>query len=105
MSTYNLNNNNKKNGIILALFALLALAVILVSTLMLHIPVVGVCFLVVIETILAVVLHQVELWIHGILVIAELIAGVALGKTLLIFLCVIVYVAATFVLQMTIKEK
>ena len=105
MSTYNLNNNNKKNGIILALFALLSLAVILVSTLVHHIPVVEVCFLVVIETILAVVLHQVELWINGILVIAELIAGVALGKTLLIILCVIVYVAATFVLQMTIKEK
>lgn len=105
MRTYNKKNIYKKNGIILALFALTALAVILVSTLVLHIPVVGVCLLVVIETILAVVLHQVELWIHGILVIAEVIAGVALGKTLLIFLCLIVYVAATFVLQMMIKEK
>lgn len=105
MRTYNKKNNYKKIGIILALFVLTALAVILVSTLVLHIPVVGVCLLVVIETILAVVLHQVELWIHGILVIAEVIAGVALGKTLLIFLCLIVYVAATFVLQMMIKEK
>lgn len=90
---------NKKQ-IVLGVFCAAVLAVILISTLALKVPVVPVCLIVVIEAALAVALHQAELWIHGILIIAELIAGIVLGRIPLMILCIAIYIAATFVLQL-----
>ena len=41
----------------------------------------------------------------GLLILAELCAGVAGGKTVLIILCAVVYIAATFALQMLDKGE
>lgn len=50
-------------------------------------------------------LHHAELWVHGLLILAELCAGVAGKKTVLIILCAVVYIAATFALQMLDKGE
>lgn len=98
-----LKKNQKELSI--ALFCVVALAVILISVLWLKTPVVAVCSLVILETILAVVLHQMELWIHGVLVVVELIAGAVLSRIVLVVLCVLVYIAATVTLQFIFKKE
>ena len=80
-------------------FSLLMLIVILVSTIFLDVPVVAVCFLIVIESLLAVTLHKAELWIHGVLVIAQLIVGIVTKHWMLAALCILIYVASTCMLQ------
>ena len=50
-------------------------------------------------------LHHAELWLHGVLVLAEVIVGFAIGKAVLIILCAVVYVAATVFLQMLDKRE
>ena len=71
----------------------------------LNVPVVPMCLLVIIEAVIAVMLHHAELWVHGLLILAELCAGVAGKKTVLIILCAVVYIAATFALQMLDKGE
>ena len=70
-----------------------------------NVPVVPMCLLVIIEAVIAVMLHHAELWVHGLLILAELCAGVAGKKTVLIILCAVVYIAATFALQMLDKGE
>ena len=54
---------------------------------------------------IAVMLHHAELWLHGVLVLAEVIVGIAIGKAVLIILCAVVYAAATVFLQMLDKRE
>ena len=68
---------------------------------MLHVPVVAMCMLVILETVLAVFLHHAELWLHGVVILAEVIAGILCSKILLVVLCAVVYVAATACLQVS----
>ena len=44
-------------------------------------------------------LHNVELWFHGVFVIVELIVGLITGKILLVALFLVVYLAATLALR------
>ena len=53
-----------------------ALAAILVSILALKIPVVPVCLIIVLEAGIAVCLHDVPIWLHGLVVLVQIIAGV-----------------------------
>lgn len=85
-------------------FCASAILVILLSTLLLKQSAVAVCLLIIIQTGIAVLLHQAELWLHGVLIIAELIAGFILGKATLVILCAIIYVAATITLKY-IRER
>ena len=92
----------KKNKTIvsIAIFVVVAAISIVVMTVVLKQPVVPVCVLVLIEAAIAVMLHNAELWIHGVLLLAEIIAGVALGRIVLVLLCILVYIAATFTLKL-----
>ena len=83
-------------------FGTVVLIIILAAALGLQYAIVPVCFLVIIEALLAGFLHRAELWIHGVLILAQIIAGIVLGKTGLVVLCLVVYVAATVVLQLKI---
>ncbi|MBQ2283727.1 MAG: hypothetical protein II250_06085 [Agathobacter sp.] len=67
--------------------------------------VVPVCIMMILEAAIAVMLHKAELWVHGVLLVAELIAGVVAGNIPLIILCGIVYVAATVALQIVNLEE
>lgn len=80
-------------------FCVIALAMILIGILVLKENVVTVCALIIIEAAIAVMLHRAELWIHGGMILAEIIAGILTGNIGLIVLCVIVYIAATYTLK------
>lgn len=97
----------KKNKTIvsIAIFVVVAAISIVVMTVVLKQLVVPVCVLVLIEAAIAVMLHNAELWIHGVLLLAEIIAGVALGRIVLVLLCILVYIAATFTLKLFDSES
>ena len=97
----------KKNKTIvsIAIFVVVAAISIVVMTVVLKQPVVPVCVLVLIEAAIAVMLHNAELWIHGVLLLAEIIAGLALGRIVLVLLCILVYIAATFTLKLFDSES
>lgn len=89
-----------KKWISLAVFCLIAIAMIAIAALVLKQPIVPVCVILLIEVAIAVMLHNAELWMHGVLVLAEIIAGIVLGKIVIIILCVVIYIAATLTLKL-----
>lgn len=95
----NLNLSDKKMVMTIAAFAVIVAAMVLIGVCVLHVPVVAMCMLVILETALAVFLHHAELWLHGVVILAEVIAGILCSKILLVVLCAVVYVAATACLQ------
>ncbi len=80
-------------------FAVVSLILILVAMLALQEFVVSICVLIILEAGMAALLHQAEIWKHGILLGLQLLAGIIIGRIPLIIICVISYVAATFALQ------
>lgn len=96
---------NNKMMLAVAAFALVTLAMIVIGIMALKVPEVAMCVLIIIEAGIAVMLHHAELWLHGVLVLAEVIVGIAIGKAVLIILCAVVYVAATVFLQMLDKRE
>ena len=95
------NLGDKKVVVTIAAFAVIVAAMVLIGVCVLHVPVVAMCMLVILETALAVFLHHAELWLHGAVILAEVIAGILCSKILLIVLCAVVYVAATACLQVS----
>ena len=91
-------NQEKKTLAALPLFVLVAAIVIVIGVCVLKVPVVPLCVLVILEAGIAVMLHHAELWVHGVLIVVELIAGAACGRIVLALLCAVLYVAATTVL-------
>lgn len=86
-------------------FSVVSLALILVAMLVLQEFVVSVCILIIIEAAMAALLHQAEIWKHGILLGLQLVAGIILSRIPLIIICIIAYVAATFALQLMGKKN
>ena len=76
-----------------------ALAAILVSILALKIPVVPVCLIIVLEAGIAVCLHDVPIWLHGLVVLVQIIAGAICGKLIFMVLCALVYVVGILSLK------
>ena len=97
----NLNLSDKKMVMTIAAFAVIVAAMVLIGVCVLHVPVVAMCMLVILETALAVFLHHAELWLHGVVILAEVIAGILCSKILLVVLCAVGYVAATACLQVS----
>ncbi|MCM1282438.1 MAG: hypothetical protein NC180_08025 [Muribaculaceae bacterium] len=86
-------------------FCVLAFAVLLTGAFALHTPVVAMCVLVMLEAGIAVMLHRAKVWIHAVMVMAELVAGIITGRVLLVFLCAVMYVMAIVVLQMLGRDE
>ena len=86
-------------------FAVVVLAVILIATLGMHEFVVPVCFLVIVETLIAALLRKSELWLHGVAVIVQILVGLLIGRFPLMALYVVIYVAATLAFMFIHKER
>ncbi|MBQ3560103.1 MAG: hypothetical protein IJA07_11365 [Agathobacter sp.] len=86
-------------------FSVVSLVLILVAMLALQEFVVSVCILIIIEAAMAALLHQAEIWKHGILLGVQLLAGIIIKRIPLIIICIIAYVAATFALQLMGKKN
>lgn len=80
-------------------FAVVSLILILIAMIGLQEFVVSVCVLIILEAGMAALLHQAEIWKHGILLGLQILAGIIISRIPLIIICVIAYVAATFALQ------
>ena len=100
-------NMMKTNSLVTAVvaFSLVSLVLILVAMLALQEFVVSVCVLIIIEAAMAALLHQAEIWKHGILLGLQFVAGIVLNRIPLIIICIIAYVAATFALQLMGKTN
>lgn len=96
---------NHKGEIALGVFGALELALILVSILALKEPVVPVCLVLVAEAGLAVLMHRSELWIHGAFLLVQLIAGIIIGRIILMVFGIVLYVCALIALRVYIKER
>lgn len=97
----------KANRLVTAVvgFSVVSLILILVAMLALQEFVVSICVLIIIEAAMAALLHQAEIWKHGILLALQIVAGVIIGRIPLIVICVIAYVAATLALQLMSKKE
>lgn len=97
----------KTNRLVTAVvaFSVVSLILILVAMLALQEFVVSVCVLIIIEAGMAALLHQAEIWKHGILIALQVVAGVIMSRIPLIVICVIAYVAATLALQLMGKKE
>lgn len=92
--------------IALLVFCIVAVSAVLINTMVMELSVVSVCLLLIIEVGIAVLLHHAELWIHGVLLLAEVIAGIVMGKVVPVLLFAAVYVMATIALKyLNIGEK
>lgn len=91
----------QENKSMLILFGVIvaALLVILVSILGFKVPVVPVCVIVLIEAALSVCLHDVPIWLHGLVVIAQIVAGILCGRTIFIALCALIYLIGILALK------
>ena len=113
MKEYQIKTNNeasnfvKENGKMIAIvaFAVVSLILILISIFGLKEFVVPVCGLIILEAGMAACLHKVELWKHGVMLIAQIVTGIIIGRVLLVIVCVIAYVAATVALQFMAKSE
>ena len=97
----------KKHSLVTAVagFSIISLILILVAMLVLQEFVVSVCVLIIIEAAMAALLHQAEIWKHGILLGLQVVAGIIISRIPLIIICVIAYVAATLALQLMAKKE
>ena len=86
-------------------FSVVSLILILVAMLALQEFVVSVCVLIIIEAGMAALLHQAEIWKHGILLGLQIVAGIIINRIPIIIICVIAYVAATLALQLMGKKE
>lgn len=97
----------KKNKqlVTIGLYAVVMLAAILTGIFGLTQAAVAVCIVVVIEAAIAALMHNVEIWIHGIVLVIEIIAGILISRVPLIILCAVVYVVTILALRVLYKGK
>ncbi len=82
-----------ENRQMLVLFGVIvaALLTILVSILGLGMPAVPVCVIILLEAGMALCLHDVPVWLHGLVVLAEILVGALAGKLIFMVLCAAMY--------------
>lgn len=96
----------KTNSLVTSLiaFCVAIFVLILVGVLVLQEYVVSICVLMILETLMAVLLHKVELWKHGVLLVAHIIAGIIIGRIPLVIVCMIAYIVAMVALHFMFKK-
>ncbi len=97
----------KTNRLVTAVvgFSLICLILILIAIIVLQEFVVSVCVLIIIEAAMAALLHQAEIWKHGILLGLQFVAAIIIARIPLVIICMMAYVAATFALQFMGKKN
>lgn len=97
----------KTNSLVtaVAIFTVVSLILILVAIFASQEFVVSVCVLIIIEAAMAALLHQAEIWKHGVLLGLQIVVALLLNRLPIMIICVIAYVAATFALQLMAKKE
>lgn len=91
--------------IAIASFAAVTVIMILLGIMLCELPVVMVCTIVIIETAIAMCLHNLPIWVHALVLAAEIIAGVLCGQVLFIIFAEVVYAGAIFALHFLETES
>lgn len=89
----------KREQVVSIAFIAVTAILIAIGICALKTPVVAMCVLVILEAAIAGLLHHAQLWLHGALLLVELIAGILAGKLVLAVMCVVVYAAALAMLN------
>ena len=85
--------------VILAAMCILALAVILIGVFALKASVVSMCLLVVIQVIIAAMLHGEPMLVNGGVLLCELIAAILTSNIIVIVMAIVLYIAACFAIR------
>ncbi len=101
----NLNLKDNKNLIILIAFAVVFLAAILVGALVFHQPMVAIVVIMLLQVAIAVCLHNAELWLHGSVIIIELVIGILASRISTVIIGVILYAGTICALRFLMGEK
>lgn len=89
---------NKQHMVVFGM-VIVALAVILNGILAWKLPVISVCIFVLLEAGLAVCLRNLPVWLHGAVLIAQLIVGLIFGNGIFILMCALYYVVSILFLS------
>lgn len=89
----------------LFIYAVCVLAEILTGVFVFENPVVWVCVLAVIETLLAVCFHHLPVWIHAAVISVEVIAGIVFEQLLFAGVLACLYLAAIFSLRFIMRRE
>ncbi len=84
--------------IMLCVFVVFAVLEIVLGILVWKMPVVSVCIVVLIEAGLAACLHNLPVWLHGIVAAAEIVVGIISGKVIFMLIGILCY-GALFALK------
>lgn len=76
-----------------------AMTIILIGILAWNVPVLLACILILLEAALAVCMQNVPIWLHAVIVIAEVIAGAIVGRALFLLLCGVFYMLCILALN------
>lgn len=88
-----------KDMIVLFGVIVAALMVILIAIMGLDIPAVPVCVIVLLEVGIAACLHDVPIWLHGLVIIGQIVAGILAARVLFMVLCVVIYLLGILTLR------
>ena len=88
-----------KPEIALILYVILAVVVFVISAFALKIPIVTVALIVLIQAGLAVCMHKAPLWLHVVVIVAELALGIFTKNVVLLILAALLYFGGVVVLS------
>ena len=91
--------NENRDQLILFGVIIVAITIILIGILAWNVPVLLACILILLEAALAVCMQNVPIWLHGAIVIAEVITGAFFGRALFLLLCGIFYMLSILALN------
>ena len=77
--------------IFLAVYLIALVAIFIVGFKVLSIPIASVGLFIVLEGVLAALLNRIPLWVHGLVFIGQIVAGVFFGKLIFMILMAVMY--------------
>lgn len=94
-----------QNYVIPGIFCLVFLVAVLVGMFVLKIPVVLICVILVLESVIGICLHHMPIWVHGLEMLISIVAGIIFGQTVFMIIAALIYIAAVLALHfMDIQE-
>mgnify|MGYP004618223053 FL=1 len=95
----------KKDYIIPGAYGIAMLLAILAGIFLLDMPIVIVCIILVLESMIGVCLHDMPIWVHGIEIIISIVAGIIFKETVFMVIAAVIYVVTIFALHFMRESK
>lgn len=85
----------------LVLFAAIvaAIGVVLLSIMVFKIPVLVTCIIIALDVAIALCLRDVPIWLHGLVLVVEIAAGIIVKRAVFMLLCAVIYLLAVLELR------